>query len=94
MNEIMGSVTMQLIRQVAAYTDTDAVELPPLYDTIDPDALETCITQMEGVDLSFEFAGVPVTVESTGEIELGAESSAATILEIEDYTAQTTDLSS
>lgn len=82
---------MNLIRRVATYTGTDALELPPLYDTIDPDVLDTCITQMEEVDLSFEYAGVAVTVESTGTVRLGEQSAAATIWETEDTSVRAGD---
>jgi hypothetical protein len=74
---------MRLVQEVAAYTDTDPLELPPLYDTIDPEGIDACVAQMDGVSVSFEFAGVPVTVESDGEILLGEKSAAATIWEAE-----------
>lgn len=86
-----SSVSLRLVQAVATYTDTDPVELPPLYETIDPDAIETCITGMDGVDLSFEYAGVAVTVESTGEIQVGADAPAAAIWTPADGSVHTTE---
>jgi hypothetical protein len=66
-------VNMTVLEAVAEVTDTDLVDLPPLYEHIDPDALATVFThtsgnrQAEG-SVSFEFAGHPVTVHSSGEI--------------------------
>lgn len=70
MDELPPTVSERLIYRVATYTDTDPLDLPPLYDTIDPDALDDCIEDLESVGLSFLYAGVAVTVDSDGAIAL------------------------
>lgn len=60
----------KLVQAVATYTDTSPLELPPLYDAIDPDTLNTCINQLTAVDVSFLYAGVTVRVDSSGSIQI------------------------
>lgn len=60
-----------LIELVADVAGTRPEELPPLYDYIDPEALDTLCApgQNNAVErLSFEFAGFPVTVYAGGKI--------------------------
>lgn len=47
---------------VAARTDTDPLELPPLFHVIDPDALEASIDGSTRGTLSFQYVGCEVTV--------------------------------
>lgn len=91
MHDFEESVSMRLVQKVAAYTGTEPMELPPLYDTIDPKSIDACVNKIASFDLSFRYAGVPITVESNGVIQLGEESSAATIWNTDDSTVQTAD---
>lgn len=70
MDELPPAISERLIDRVATYTDTDPLELPPLYDTIDPESLDDCIENLDGVGLSFHYAGVAVAVDSDGDITL------------------------
>jgi len=49
-------------RSVAAATDRVVVDLPPLYETIDTDALDHLFDRGARVAVSFRYAGCDVTV--------------------------------
>jgi hypothetical protein len=76
-----GPPGVAVVEAVAAATDRDPLELPPLSEVIDPDALEGLLDPDAGVDdaksnlvqVSFEYAGVVVLIDSTGLIELREE---------------------
>ncbi|MFO7927219.1 MAG: HalOD1 output domain-containing protein [Halobacteriota archaeon] len=68
--------TTAVIETVSAAADREATELEPLYDAIDPDALNALVrsevpTDHDAtVEISFRFAERRVTVHNTGEIEV------------------------
>lgn len=66
MEEVSGQVT----EKVAQATNREVLELPPLYDVIDPDALETVIESMSDGEVSFVYTDYEVVVDSDGAIEL------------------------
>lgn len=65
-----NSPSEQLIHIVAEQTNTDPLELPALYDTIDPDALDTLLTTLKSGHIEFNYAGQPVRLESDGTVHL------------------------
>lgn len=60
-------ISSQIVEAVADSKDTKQTELPPLYDTIDPDALDI-IVQEDSITVSFQYAGYAVEVCGTTEI--------------------------
>lgn len=70
------TVTERVVQSVAASTDTDPLDLPPLYDTIDPDALAVSIHTLN-VTMHFQYADQFVTVRSDGTVDV-ADSSSST----------------
>lgn len=64
------SISEQLVQTVAAHTRTDPLELPCLYETVDPDALNTVINKMANGMVSFPYAGITVVVLSDGTIRI------------------------
>lgn len=70
MRERSSPISERVVRAVATYTDTDPLELPPLYDAIDPDALNALVSELSGGGLSFQYAGHSVTVESSSTIQV------------------------
>jgi len=59
-----------VVTAVAKAADTDPVELPPLYEYIDPDALDKLVgdaTRFEGY-ITFDYDGYSVTTYADGEI--------------------------
>jgi hypothetical protein len=73
-----GPPSVGVVEAVAAATGRDPLELPALSETIDPDALNSMLapdTAREAsggntVQVTFEYAGVVVLVDSTGLIEV------------------------
>lgn len=60
-----------VVTAVAAVTGHRPTDLPPLSETLDPDALDTLITgQGSDVQVGFGYGGCAVTVDSTGHVEL------------------------
>lgn len=62
-----------LIEAVAAETDSDLTALPPLYDHIDPEALDELVTTRTygtraSVNVSFTYDGVDIRLDSDGTI--------------------------
>ncbi|WP_435177137.1 HalOD1 output domain-containing protein [Halorussus sp. AFM4] len=75
----VDSVTQDVVTAVADATDRDPQALPPLYDAVDPDALEALVNRpphvgrgSTGVEVAFEFADCVVTVSSTGDVDVSA----------------------
>lgn len=68
--------TEAVISTVSAATGVDVLELPPLYDAIDPDALGSLFSVSSGGSrrfrgsVSFAYAGCLVTVDGRGTIEV------------------------
>ncbi|WP_458205600.1 HalOD1 output domain-containing protein [Haladaptatus sp. NG-SE-30] len=65
-------MTHRVVAAVADEADTRTTELPPLYHSIDPDALNEMV-ERGGNDftISFSFAGYEVLVDGDGSIEIG-----------------------
>ena len=62
------SLSTEVIRAIAAEEGVDALELsPPLYDVIDPDALDALFHNTSG-RIAFEYRGYTVTVTSEGTV--------------------------
>lgn len=64
------SVSTRVVEAVAEYSGTDVLDLPPLYDSIDPDALERILPGMTEGNVSFVYADRRVTVDSYGAISV------------------------
>lgn len=64
-----GSASTAVTTAVAAAKDTDPTSLPPLYDVIDPDALDD-VAACDTVGVSFEYAGYEIHVDGRGGIAL------------------------
>lgn len=68
-------ISLQVVESVATFRGVDPLELDPLAETIDADALNVLFSPVGGrgiggADVSFTYAGVRVTVTSRGEIDL------------------------
>jgi hypothetical protein len=62
--------SQKLSTRVAAKVDCNVVELPPLYNTIDPDKLDTIVESMTNGAVSFRYTGHEITVSSDGSVTL------------------------
>ena len=59
---------------VADYTDTDELDLPTLFDSIDPEALDKVVRSMSDGTVSFVYAGLRIAVDSRGAIRVEEDS--------------------
>ncbi|MFD1598570.1 HalOD1 output domain-containing protein [Halobellus rarus] len=66
-----STVSEQIVEKVARVTGTDALKLPPLYDSVDTDALNALVESPGYVEISFVYAGQEVCIENDGEISVG-----------------------
>lgn len=64
--------SMAIIEEVAAIDGTDPTELPPLYEVIDPEALDALVESASESEFEVEFpySGHEVTVTGDGEIHI------------------------
>lgn len=75
-NQTNDSVVDSILSAVTDVTDTDPLELPPLYEAVDGEALTAlCDTSRTTTPLTakFEYAGCLVTVQATEEVEISVE---------------------
>jgi hypothetical protein len=64
------TVSIRVVRAVARTTNRDQTELPLLYDSVDPEALNTLVSRMSDGEVSFSYAGCEVTVTSDGTVRV------------------------
>lgn len=69
--ETATSVSVEVMEEVAKQTETDQLDLPPLADSIDPDALNSLFASPRAVDrqtgqIEFTYYGHLVTVSFDG----------------------------
>ncbi|WP_134669280.1 HalOD1 output domain-containing protein [Halorussus marinus] len=71
------SVPVRIVNAVADATGRDPNALPPLYDTVDPDALAAIVARApnharggDEIEVSFAFADCDVTVSPTRGVEV------------------------
>ena len=63
--------TADVVERVAQAKDVDVLALDPIYDAVDPDALDSLLaTSTAAVEVTFEYEGHVVTVCDDGEIEV------------------------
>ena len=75
-NFVSRTVSEAVISAVAHVRECDPLDLPPLFQTIDPDALDSVFAPMNGrsrqneASIEFEYANYTVTVNCHGTVEL------------------------
>lgn len=73
-----AEVSELLVTAIADIDHTDPLKLEPLYETVDPDALDDFVESDTlhdvGGYISFVFAGYDVRVHASGLIEIGLDS--------------------
>jgi len=67
-----GSATEAIVSLVAQEKDCAPLELDPLYDAVDPEALDNICTATpdSSLRLSFDYAGYTVLVDASGIVQL------------------------
>lgn len=73
------SITEEVLEEVAEAEGAGPLELPPLYDTVDADALESLLSgtatddRPEAVEVTFQYCGYAVSVDSDGTARIVSE---------------------
>ena len=67
------SPTQRVVSAEARETNTDPLELPPLYNVLGGKSLERCLADQDDGHLTFSYAGVTVTVSSTRTVQITRE---------------------
>ena len=71
---IETAVSTKVIQRVAAVMDRTATELPPLYETIDPEALDAVIdsarTDESSLEFQFTYSGCQVRITGSGAVHV------------------------
>lgn len=62
------NVSEAVVETAAAVADTRATELDPLYDAINPDALELFVDSADQALIEFDYLGYEVVVCSEGDV--------------------------
>ncbi|QCC60255.1 hypothetical protein NP511_18030 [Natrinema thermotolerans] len=58
-----STLNEEIINSVAVLENSDPVELPPLFDAVDPDALEAIFAKGRSGSVTFSYAGYTITIE-------------------------------
>ncbi|UHQ98421.1 hypothetical protein HYG81_20870 (plasmid) [Natrinema zhouii] len=65
---------MKVVQRVAAVTDQEVTKLLPLYDAIDPEALdsltESVVTSPASLEIRFTYAGQQVIIDGRGTVSV------------------------
>lgn len=68
------AVSTEVVQRVATVTDQDVTQLPPLYETIDPEALDAVInsvaTDTSSLIFRFKYSGCRVIIHESGRISV------------------------
>jgi hypothetical protein len=65
------SPVFAVLNAVAAKEGVSVVNLPPINKSVDPDALETLVTETKSsVRIEFQYLEYQVTITATGDIEI------------------------
>ena len=69
-----GQISDRLLREVASYAEKDLLELPPLQETIDVEALDRVFESAGSGDgmtrLEFEYAECRIRISQDGSVDL------------------------
>lgn len=63
-----GPPSRAVVRAVADAADAEPIELPPLYEAVDTDALDAVFRGRPGGRVTFDYAGHTVTVRHNAEV--------------------------
>ena len=67
---------IEVVREVADREGVQPTDLPPLYESIDPDAIDSMISSVPpgaGGSIEFTYVGYEISVCADGEITVGTE---------------------
>lgn len=65
--------TVAIIRAIETLEDVETTELPPLYESIDSDALDQVCRSLDDGQISFSYHGYRITVNGSREFHVEAQ---------------------
>jgi len=67
-----SNICVRVVEEVASREDVSALDLPPLYNSVDPDVLESLIEGRadEGSRFTFSYCDYTIAVDSEGSISV------------------------
>lgn len=71
----------RVTRRIAEEKNVDVLELPPLFDAVDPDALNDLVEGMEEGAITFDYADRTVTVGADCEVRIDDETRSPSVSE-------------
>ena len=69
MSERASNPSEAIVLKITERTDVNPVDLPPLYERVDPEALDSLVQGPGSFYATFEYTGYEVTVSETGCIQ-------------------------
>jgi len=70
-------VSMQIVQRIATATGKEVTRLPPLYQRIDPDALDAVVNSVDAgpspLSIRFTYAGHQITITGSGSVSIESE---------------------
>lgn len=71
------AVSHTIVQRIAELTEREATQLPPLYEAVDPDALDRLVDSVSpaatSLSIQFTYAGRQVTVDADGTVRCSDE---------------------
>ena len=71
---VAAAASTKVVRRVAAVTDREVIQLPPLYETIDPEALDAIVdsvsTDASSLVCRFTYEECRITVDGSGAVSV------------------------
>lgn len=64
------SVADRVVTEVADLAGVDPLDLPVLFDRVDPDALNMLVDGLDDGEVEFDYAGYEVVVDSAGTVDV------------------------
>ncbi len=64
------SASDRVVQAVADYSDTDPLELPRLFDAVEPEAFDAIVERLDDGYVRFQYAGYDVTAHGGGAIDV------------------------
>ncbi|AWB28668.1 hypothetical protein HARCEL1_07150 [Halococcoides cellulosivorans] len=59
-----------MVYAIAEFTGSDPKTMPPLYDAVDTDALDTLLNSETPIEISFEYEGHTVAVTGDSDVRV------------------------
>lgn len=64
------SLTLRILEEVESTTGIDTLDLPPLANAVDPEALQTVVESIDSGNVTFRYHDLQVTVDSDGTVDV------------------------